>query len=88
MGFELVESSVLKVFKMPIHISVGLADHYYLSEIASLDNSVGWGQKGLELWGKVRVTPLEMERIVSNESHEYQSPARSGKVCPIAASNR
>jgi len=63
MGFEVVECSILKVFKVPVQELVGLADHYYLGETSSLHNSVGWGPNGLELRGKVKVTPQEMERI-------------------------
>lgn len=63
MKFEVVESSVLKVFKVPIQELAGLAEHYYLSETSSFYHSVGWGQNGLELRGKVRVTPPELERI-------------------------
>jgi hypothetical protein len=32
MAFEIVESSLLKVFKVRIPELFGLADHYYLSE--------------------------------------------------------
>jgi len=63
MKFELVESSVLGIYKIPIHNLAGLADHYFLSEINSLYNSVGWGSRGLDLRGKVRITAKEMERI-------------------------
>lgn len=63
MSFELVESSVLRVCKSYIHELAGLADHYFLSEFNSPDNSVGWGPSGLELRGKVRVTSQEMERV-------------------------
>ncbi len=63
MGFKVVESSVLKVFKMPIQELAGLADHYYLAETSSLHNSLGWGTNGLELRGAVKITPQEFERI-------------------------
>lgn len=63
MSFEVVEFSVLKVFKVPVQELVGLAKHYYLGETSSLHNSVGWGANGLELRGKVKVTPQELERI-------------------------
>jgi hypothetical protein len=63
MGFELVESSVLKVFKAPIPELAGLADHYYLAETSNLHHSVGWGSQGLELRGRVKVTSLELERV-------------------------
>jgi hypothetical protein len=63
MGFEIVESSVLKVFKIPIQELAGLADHYYLAETSSLHNSVGWGAKGLELRGVVKITQQEFERV-------------------------
>ncbi len=63
MSFELIESSVLRVCKICIHELAGLADHYFLSEFDSFDNSVGWGPSGLELRGKVRITSQEMERI-------------------------
>jgi Lecithin retinol acyltransferase len=63
MGFEVVESSVLKVCKVPIQELVGFADHYYLAENANLHNSVGWSPSGLELRGLVRITPQEIERV-------------------------
>jgi hypothetical protein len=63
MTLELLELSVLRVHKICIHELAGLADHYFLSEFNSLDDSVGWGPNGLELRGKVRVTSQEMERI-------------------------
>jgi hypothetical protein len=62
MAFKLVESSVLRVFKLPIRQLAGLADHYYLAETSGLCNSVGWGSIGLELHGEVRVTLQELER--------------------------
>ena len=63
MRFEVVESSVLKLFKVPIQELAGFADHYYLAETANLYNSVGWGSRGLELQGVVRITPKEIERV-------------------------
>ena len=63
MKFQRVESSVLKIYKVPIQELVGFADHYYLSENASLHNSVGWSPSGLELQGLVRITPQELERV-------------------------
>lgn len=63
MGIELVSSSVLKVFKIPIDSLVGLADHYYLSETSGLHNSIGWGSNGIELRGTVRMTQQEVERM-------------------------
>lgn len=61
MGFEVVDSSVLKTFKKAI--AAGLADHYYLAEYEDSPNSLGWGPNGLELKGSVRVTADEFERI-------------------------
>lgn len=63
MGFEVVESSVLRVCKVPIQELVGFADHYYLAENANFHNSVSWGPSGLELRGLVRITPQELERV-------------------------
>lgn len=63
MGLEVVESSVLKVFKAPIQELAGFADHYYLAENVCIHNSVGWGASGLELRGLVRITPQELERV-------------------------
>jgi len=63
MGFEVVESSVLKVCKVPIQGLVSFADHYYLAENANLYNSVGWSPSGLELRGLVGITPQELERV-------------------------
>jgi len=63
MGFEVVEVSVLKVFKVPIQEFAGFADHYYLAENANLHNSVGWGPNGLELRGLVSITAQELERV-------------------------
>lgn len=61
--FILVPTSVLQVRKLPIQTLAGLADHYYLSETPSLDNSLGWGPAGLELRGIVRITEAEMSRV-------------------------
>jgi hypothetical protein len=63
MNFVVVEFSVLKVHKMPIQELIGFADHYYLSETPGLDYSVGWGSSGIELYGVVKVTPVELDRI-------------------------
>jgi hypothetical protein len=63
MGFEVVELSALNIYKISIHRLAGLADHYFLSELDMMTNSVGWGPNGLELQGKVRVTSPELERI-------------------------
>lgn len=63
MTFEVVETSVLKVFKIQIMELAGLADHYYLSETPSLHNSIGWGANGLELRGLVKITLQELERV-------------------------
>lgn len=63
MKFEIVESSLLKVYKVPIKELAGLADHYYLAETPNLSNSVGWGAMGLELRGVVRINRQECERI-------------------------
>ncbi|MFB2836799.1 hypothetical protein [Floridanema evergladense] len=63
MAFQIVEFSVLKVFKVRIPELFGLADHYYLAEDTNFENSVGWGSTGLELRGNVRVTAQEVERI-------------------------
>ncbi|MGI0487981.1 hypothetical protein ACN4EK_21285 [Pantanalinema rosaneae CENA516] len=63
MRFEVVESSVLRVFKVPIQELAGLADHYYLAETPGLSNSLGWGPNGLELRGVVKITSQESERV-------------------------
>jgi len=65
MGFEIVETNVLKVYKVPIQELVGLADHYYLAEkpYPNLDHSLGWGTNGLELRGIVRITAQQLERV-------------------------
>lgn len=63
MGFQLSDSSHLKLLKLPIRTLAGLADHYYLSESPGFHDSVGWGPQGLELRGTVKVTPQQMERI-------------------------
>ena len=63
MGFEVVESSVLKVCRLSIRKLARLADHYYLSETGNFYHSVGWGPKGLELNGSVKITPEELERV-------------------------
>jgi hypothetical protein len=63
MGFEVVESSVLNIFKVPIQQIVVLIDHYYLAEEENSQNSLGWGPKGLELQGLIRITDLELERV-------------------------
>lgn len=62
-NFEIVEMSRIKIFRTPIPSTLGFAEHYYLSESPGLENSVGWGSKGLELQGKVRVTQQQLERI-------------------------
>ena len=56
MKFEIVDTSVLQVFKIQIVELAGLADHYYLSQTPSLYNSLGWGANGLELRGLVKIT--------------------------------
>lgn len=61
MTLEIVEKSVLKVCKM--QIAIGLADHYFLSEHNNFNNSLGWGAKGLEIRGEIKVTQKEVERI-------------------------
>jgi hypothetical protein len=71
MGFELVESSVLQIFKAPIKELVGFVDHYYLAETANRDNSMGWGPSGLELQGLVKVTEKERDRL-----EEFMSVAK------------
>lgn len=63
MGFQIVQSSVLKVFKVSIKELADLADHYYLAEAQNLYNSVGWGSRGLELRGTVRINSQQIERI-------------------------
>lgn len=63
MAFLSVDRSVLKVFKIPITISLGLADHYYLSETEGLSNSLGWGPTGIELQGIVKITQEELKRV-------------------------
>lgn len=63
MAFLSVDRSVLKAFKTPITISLGLADHYYLSETEGLSNSLGWGPTGIELRGQVKITQEELERV-------------------------
>ena len=63
MIFEIVESNVLKIFKVAIQSLGGCADHYYLAEIPSLHNSLGWGSSGIELRGKVRITSEEFRRL-------------------------
>ena len=60
---ELVEKNVLKIFKMPIVQLGNLADHYFLSETPTLDNSIGWDAIGIELRGKVKVIGEQLERI-------------------------
>lgn len=62
-SFEITETSRIKIFKRPIESIASLADHYYLSESPGLNNSVGWGPKGLELQGRVRVTGEQVDRI-------------------------
>ena len=61
MTFKIIENSVLKVCQ--IKIALGFAEHYFLSENNNFNNSLGWGHKGLELRGKVRITYKQAERI-------------------------
>jgi hypothetical protein len=63
MSFTITEKSVLKIFKAPITISLGLADHYYLSETECLNDSLGWGPTGIELQGNINITQEELERV-------------------------
>lgn len=63
MAFKIVESNVLKVFKVPVQKLAGFAEHYYLSEKPSLQNSVGWGDQRVELYGEVKITLKELERV-------------------------
>ena len=62
MGFELVEKSVLRIWKYPLVLG-GLADHYYLATSKKGPDRLGWGPKGLELEGTVKVTAAELERV-------------------------
>jgi hypothetical protein len=61
--FVLCESSVLRICKFPIRESLSLANHYYLSEHAVFDRSLGWGPQGLEVRGSVRITAKEVQRL-------------------------
>ncbi|MBM0741022.1 hypothetical protein JOY44_05215 [Phormidium sp. CLA17] len=93
MGFEVVESSVLELFKMPIQELAGFADHYYLAETANLYDSMSWGASGLELHGLVRITPKELERvkrfisvarygIAVNNCEHFANYVLHGIICP------
>ncbi|MEB3224489.1 MAG: hypothetical protein VKJ86_01660 [Synechococcus sp.] len=61
--FELVPENRLSVFKESIAVLGGLADHYFLSETPGLSNSLGWGPRGIELRGTVRITQAQMTRV-------------------------
>ena len=63
MRFEIVQTSVLKIFKVPINELAGLADHYYLSDCVGSNNVLSWDTHGLDLQGTVRLTYQELERI-------------------------
>ncbi len=63
MVWNIIAESVLRVFKIPISISLGFADHYYLSETEGLIDSLGWGSKGIELQGKINITREELKRV-------------------------
>lgn len=62
-SFVLVEKSVLRICRFPLKESLFLADHYYLSESGDFSRSLGWGRRGLEIHGRVRVTDKEKERV-------------------------
>ncbi|QCS48465.1 hypothetical protein FEK30_02870 [Picosynechococcus sp. PCC 11901] len=61
--FELVPENQLSVFKESIAVLGGLADHYFLSETPGLSNSLGWGPKGIELRGQVKITQTQVTRV-------------------------
>lgn len=62
-SIELVEVNVLKVYRTSIGELADLAEHYYLSDSPGLDDSVGWRPYGLELRGKVKLTPDQLDRM-------------------------
>lgn len=62
-SIELVKVNILKVYRTSIGEIAGLAEHYYLSESPGLDDSVGWGPYGLELRGKIKLTPDQLDRM-------------------------
>lgn len=61
--FILVEHSTLQICKFRLKETLGLAYHYYLSEKQVFTQSHGWGPTGLEVYGRVRVTAKELERV-------------------------
>lgn len=63
MGLQIIKTEVLRVCKVPIQSLAGLADHYFLSEINNLNHSLGWGPKGLELRGNVKITNAQLNRV-------------------------
>jgi hypothetical protein len=63
MGFEIVEKSVLAIFKKPIHPALGMADHFYLASSKTASGSLEWGPFGIELTGVIQVTAKELERV-------------------------
>jgi len=74
----IVPDSVLTVHKSPITTLAGLADHYYLSETPGLENSLGWGAKGLEIRGTTRITEAEVARVEEFlNAHRYNINAHN-----------
>ena len=63
MGFEIVDKSVLAIFKKPIYSALGMADHFYLASSKTASGSLEWGPLGIELTGVIRVTAKELERV-------------------------
>ena len=61
--FILCESSVLRLCEFPIRETLSLANHYYLSEYADFNRSLGWGPQGLEVRGSIRITAKEVQRV-------------------------
>jgi hypothetical protein len=63
MGFEIVEKSVLTLCKKQIPQAFGGADHFYLSSSKTGRDALGWGTRGIEVTGVVKVTAEELDRI-------------------------
>jgi len=63
MGLAIVEKSVLTLCKKPIPQAFGGAVHYFLSSSKTGRDALGWGTRGIEITGVVKVTAEELERI-------------------------
>jgi hypothetical protein len=76
MKFVVIESSALRICKIPIYELAGFSDHYYLSENLGIDDSVGWGVNGIEQhtwWKGLSSDVISLLQPAQNISENYNS---------------